>query len=58
MAGNVAGERQLIGIIKSDDRFQAAKSAKWPSSHDPFPSFERDQSTRESGQPAGRAAHR
>lgn len=35
MAGNVAGERQLIGIIKSDDRFQAAKSAKRPSSHDP-----------------------
>jgi hypothetical protein len=30
LAGTVAGERQLTGIIKSDDRFQAASSAKGP----------------------------
>jgi hypothetical protein len=30
MAGNVAGERQLAGIINLDDRFKAASSAERP----------------------------
>ena len=36
MAGTVAGEGQLTGIINPDDRFQAANSADRLSRLDPY----------------------
>ena len=39
LAGTVANERQLHGIINLDDRFQAASSEDRVSGHDPEASF-------------------
>jgi hypothetical protein len=45
MAGTVASERQLTGIVNLDDRFHAARSADRLSSRDPLPPFDRSSAT-------------